>query len=318
MSDIDYTYFYKNKLDSISELSTNYDFFLSFYSDTERVKTIFENIVSKTKVWISKELNLVISPEKHFITQDELSENDNVYNLLNDLKISSTDKLCIDITSFPIPFLFLLLKNLQFSNILYFDIIYTEPVTYNQKEHTIFSEEFMSVKQIEGYEGTHNTSDDSNDFLIIASGYDHSRVIDVCKNKSHTRKIQVFGLPSLQPDFYQENIIKTEKASEELAHPNFNDFDLNIFAPANDPFVTAQELKLFIQRQNNRKVITNLYLSPLSTKAQALGFALYYLWECENMPVSIIYPFCNGDIHNTSNGISNISVYNIELPEALI
>ena len=76
--------------------------------------------------------------------------------------------------------------------------------------------------------------------------------------------------------FRSRLIIKTEKASEELGHPNFNDFDFNIFAPANDPFVTAQELKLFIEKLNGRKEITNIYLSPLSTKAQALGFALYF------------------------------------------
>lgn len=314
MNDINYTYFYKEKLNSISQLTNNYDFFISFYSDTDRVINVFQNLNSKSKIWISKELNDEIKLDANYVIDEKKSDNDNIFELLNQTNIIETNKVCIDITSFPIPLLFLLLKNLQLNKIVNFDIIYTEPNTYNQKENTKFSENFISVRQIEGYEGAHNTSDDSNDLLIIASGYDHSRVIDVCRSKSHARKFQLFGLPSLQPDFYQENIIKTDKASEELAHPNFNDFDLNIFAPANDPFVTAHELQQFVNKHDKRKKITNLYLSPLSTKAQALGFALYYIWECEDKAISIIYPFCNNIISNTSQGISNISLFSIELP----
>lgn len=314
MNSIDYTYFYKFRFNSVSNLVSgrSYDFFISFNSESERVLEIYKHIASSNKIWIVKESNLFTNGLNHFVLSG--NDNDDAHNLIIGNNITKSSTICIDITGFPITFLFLLIKNLQINNILHFDCIYSEPRIYNQKEHTKFSEDFIEVKQIEGFEGIHNTFDDSNDILIIASGYDHSRIIDICKNKGSAKKIQLFGLPSLQPDFYQENIIKTEKASEELGHPNFNDFDFNIFAPANDPFVTAQELKLFIEKLNGRKEITNIYLSPLSTKAQALGFALYFLWECENRPVSIIYPFCNKTYGNTTKGISNISLFQIELP----
>jgi hypothetical protein len=318
MNNIDYTYFIKDKFNSISELNLihDYDHFISFNSETERVLEIFNHIKSTNKIWIAKELNLFISYQNHFILTG--NDNNDANNFIDNYSLSKEEKICIDITGFPVTFLFLFLKNLQFKGITKFDVIYTEPSSYNLKEHTKFSDDFIEVKQIEGFEGIHNTSDDSNDFLIIALGYDHSRIIDVCKNKSSARKVQLFGLPSLQPDFYQQNIIKTEKAAEELGNPNFNDFDFNIFAPANDPFVTAQKLKLYISKQNKRKEITNIYLSPLSTKAQALGFALYFLWECEDKPISIIYPFCNKTYGNTSKGISNISLFQIELPLSTI
>jgi len=318
MTNIDFTYFYKHKFNSVCDLVSgrSYDFFISFNSESERVLKIYKHIDSPNRIWIVNELNLFTSTSNHFILTG--NDNDDAHNLITVNNITKSSSICIDITGFPVTFLFLLLKNLQLNDMLHFDCIYSEPRTYNQKEHTKFTEDFIEVKQIEGFEGIHNTFDDSNDILIIASGYDHSRIIDVCKNKGSAKKIQLFGLPSLQPDFYQENIIKTEKASEELGHPNFNDFDFNIFAPANDPFATAQELKLFIEKINGRKKITNIYLSPLSTKAQALGFALYYLWECENEAVSIIYPFCNKTFGNTSRGISNISLFQIELPSSTI
>src|SRR5580658_4376694 len=42
------------------------------------------------------------------------------------------------------------------------------------------------------------------------------------------------------------------------------------------------------------------YLSPLATKPQVLGFALYYLTECRNTAASLIFPFCQAYDQETS------------------
>ena len=70
-----------------------------------------------------------------------------------------------------------------------------------------------------------------------------------------------------------------------------------------------------IVEKNPRKDITNLYLCPLATKAQALGFTIYYLTECKEKEVSMIYPICHSHSRETSKGVSRIWKYVVELPK---
>ena len=75
----------------------------------------------------------------------------------------------------------------------------------------------------------------------------------------------------------------------------------------------ATELSNIFQKEREKKGIINTYLCPLATKPQALGFTLFYLTECQNEAVSIIYPFCRSHAKETSVGISKISKYTLEL-----
>lgn len=55
------------------------------------------------------------------------------------------------------------------------------------------------------------------------------------------------------------------------------------------------------------------YLAPLSSKPQALGLALYYIWENGlEKPMSIIYPFCERYIGDTATGIARVWRYEVE------
>ena len=90
---------------------------------------------------------------------------------------------------------------------------------------------------------------------------------------------------------------------------------INTYAPAYDPFVTAQAISEYVEKQNKRAPITNIYLSPLSTKPHALGMALYFLWEHGfNKNISLIYPYCQQYITDNSDGIARIWRYEIQLP----
>jgi hypothetical protein len=51
----------------------------------------------------------------------------------------------------------------------------------------------------------------------------------------------------------------------------------------------------------------------LSTKAQTLGFALYYASQCLSKPVSVIFPFTTEYSRETTEGFSRIWKYSIEL-----
>ncbi len=79
-----------------------------------------------------------------------------------------------------------------------------------------------------------------NDLLILGVGYDDELIRRVAEDKTNARKLQVFGLPSLSLTCYQQNVIRAARASEALS--SSSDRDL-LFAPANDPFMTAQALR---------------------------------------------------------------------------
>ncbi|MDC5141190.1 hypothetical protein NRA28_16210, partial [Acinetobacter baumannii] len=82
----------------------------------------------------------------------------------------------------------------------------------------------------------------------------------------------------------------------------------------NNPFATAQVISELIKEldlENNKK--NNLYLSPLSTKAQTLGFAIYWALEGSTRDISILLPECLTYSRETSKGLKRLWLYDVEL-----
>lgn len=208
------------------------------------------------------------------------------------------------------------MRCMEIEKVRTFDILYTEPKQYRDQERTNFSDNFYQVKKLYGMSGV-NTSEADYDLLIIAAGYDHSRIIDVAKLKKHCKKVLLFGFPSLSPDMFQENVLRAYKAESDLGSECFEDISSNIFAPAYDPFVTAQTIKEYIEQEQwkSGKDFTNIYFAPLSSKPHAIGMAIYFLLEKGwQKNYSIIYPFCNTYYPDNSDGVAKIWRYTIELP----
>ena len=319
MTKIDFTYFYKQKYSALTELvDQSYDILISTFNMTERICGVFNTINANNKYWIvlpGYKDDLFTGNEKRISIPYEGYEH--LSSFLDELEIDGKTKLCIDITGFLIPHMLFVLRYLQKKkNVHQIDIVYTEPLKYTNEENTNFSDYFYDVKQILGYGGTPNPNME-NDLLIISSGYDDSRITDVAGKKKHAKKIQLFGFPPLQADMFQENMIKAYKAESAVGIDGFKNLDLNLYAPANDPFVAAQIIKKYIDREQRSQPFTNIYLAPVATKPHALGMGLYCLWEYfeGNKPLSIIYPVCNKYYGNTAIGISKIWKYHIELPK---
>lgn len=147
----------------------------------------------------------------------------------------------------------------------------------------------------------------NNDILIITAGYDDNLLAKIAQNKNQCKKRYfILGFPSLQPDMYQESIIKIENAKESIGENK-----ILKFSPANDPFVTAQIISEII---NDNPDATNIYLSPLSTKPQSIGIALYFLWNFKEKPISVIFPFSNTYSTKHAIGIQRIWKYTFEFP----
>lgn len=321
---IDHSILYKEKYTDINTFASenSWDLFISAFNDSERVKSVFEKVRAKNKHWIilpdyayEKEDYPEDSRVFDFSPQD--SESDMIVDYFNTIEKEKIEinNLCLDITGFMRPQLIFIIRYLYDKKVKKFDAIYTDPISYVKKEKTTFTRDAVySVRQIEGCEGNHNP-DTSNDLLVIGSGYDNKLITSVSEDKEHAKKIQIFGFPSLQPDMFQENILRAYKAEESLGGKQFIEEHSSFYAPANDPFMTSKLLQQCINKENKFKNITNLYLSPLSTKAQTLGFALYYVCERINTATSIIFPFCTQYTRETSKGILKIWKYTIEFFE---
>jgi hypothetical protein len=312
---IDYTVLYKDELpvEDAWPAEAQWDIFISAFTAAERVKRVFERARASSKHWlVFPEYNFGAAdlPSKAFVANVR-EEAEYVKKFWNEAIGDVAGRtICIDITGFVRPYLVFLVKWLIEQGVCRFDALYTEPVIYSKREKTKFSNEAVAeVRQIAGFEGVHNP-DTSNDFLVIGAGYDHQLIAQVAESKEASKKIQIFGLPSLRADMYQENVLRARIAEEAVGRQTSDEF----FAPANDPFVTASMLQEIVARIEARRSITNLYLSPLATKPQVLGFALYYLSERLNTATSIIFPFCDSYNPETTAGLSRIWKYTVELP----
>lgn len=315
MTNDDYLLYRKGPLSLNSSWVGGWDTFVSAFNSSDRVQLMANHVAVKERYW----LNL---PEYGFKNSDlpntatpYTSNADSEFEFLQEffLKIGDIKKrrILIDITGFLNHYVVALAKLLIEQDVDECTIIYGEPVRYLKSEQTQFSDRsVMSVRQIVGFEGVHST-DTKADLLILASGYDARLVAEVANNKEHATKIQLFGLPSMRPDMYQESLLASATVADTIG-PEAAHRGSFKYAPANDPFITASELSKISVQHRIKHPLANLYISPLSTKPQALGCALFYLSECPKTATSILYPYCRSYARETSEGLARAWRYDME------
>lgn len=291
-----------------------WDFFISAYTDAERVQTIFDRVNAKNKIWFK--FSEYCYPADHcidhcaiFTSKDEVE----IIEVWNKSDIRIEDSVCIDSTGFIRPYLAFLIRYLYEIGYKKIDVLYTEPISYGKKEKTEFSKGAVRVvRQIRGFEGAHESAGD-NDVLIINAGFDDKLITAVAENKKNTKKYQLIGFPSLRANMYQQGMLRVSKARESLDYA-MPDSDRTIFAPANDPFITAAALEHKVNKIHSVTPIRNLYLSPLATKPQLIGLVLFYLLGEKPFPVSIVFPFADAYSKETGEGLARTWLYSLEFP----
>ena len=295
-----------------------WELFVSAYEDSERVKTPFTRIQADCKQWFVQDQYDVPKNQEpsDAITMDASFDSPAVKFVQDKIQQLGSGKLCIDSTGFIRPHLLVLLKAIKDKGVREFDVLYSDPVRYTHDEDTPFTlGSVTSVKQVPGYEGVHRPSARPFDILVIGAGYDVDQIAKTCDERRYVKKYLLTGLPSLQPHMYQESVLQIYKASESIGDlPDRQ----RLFAPANQPFGVAQELQNLVTRekaeaQARRQAPPNFYLCPIGPKPHALGFAIYFLRECESESVSIIYPFVTKFPRSTTEGLMRTWEYNIEL-----
>ncbi|KFC23654.1 hypothetical protein [Epilithonimonas lactis] len=307
---IDFSYFYKEKY-SFDEIPTTnkYDLLLSAYDGCDRTKKIFDKILAENKKWIIYPHYDISDDVSNSFTVNSFQEDDDgLVNFVKDLHITTDTKICIDITGFLRPhliYLTLLLNTIY--KVKKIDFLYTEPNYYKDAEETVFSGAISEAPRlIKGCSSSKSYSNFDKDILIINAGYDDKLISAVTKDKSKVfKKFIILGFPSLQPDFYQENVFQIRKAKDEIGQ-----VEKKSFAPAYDPFETANRIKEIVEANCDD---SNVYLSPLSTKPQTLGLLIYFLWYRDTKSLNIIFPFSNVYKAKTAVGINHTWRYSVEL-----
>jgi hypothetical protein len=292
-----------------------WDIFVSAYNDSGRVREVFECAKAHRKIWWvvpeyaypASELPL----RREVLVFADRSEADLVRKGFHWSGIvpGFQGRICIDITGFMRPHILFMLRYLKAIGIAAVEMIYTEPDHYARKADTVFSIDKIEVRQVKGFEGLHET-DTSNDIVLLGVGYDHAIMAQTLLHKENARAVQIHSLPSLSADMYQESLLRLDQVSSVPTRPAA---DTVFFSSANDPFVTAEALADSVRTLNLRRPITNLYLAPLATKVQALGFGLYFLNELEMTAASIIYPYSQRYSRETSTGVGRTWLYPIHL-----
>lgn len=308
---MDYSIFYKEEVspNAIKDISA-YDLFISSYDGCERTLKIFDEVKASKKVWLlfphySIDVSSITSD--HEIYSDSNLKEDEFFLKFFETDFQAFENICIDITGFIRPHLIYLLKFLSTLNISKVDLFYTEPNQYKNSDNTAFSGFIDEIRLVEACSAIDINSSTESDLLIISSGYDDNLIAKVCQAKRYCKKkYYILGFPSLQPDMYQESILKLHNAKESIGE-NME----QKFAPACDPFITAQIIEEIISANPDA---TNIYLSPLSTKPQTIGIALYYIWNFKTKPVNIIFPFSKKYSSKNAVGVKKTWKYTFEFP----
>lgn len=251
------------------------------------------------------------TPQGFTVIQPEsLNEIEQVNDLLCACGDLSNVDLCIDITGFMRHVLVFLFAKLAYMGVSKVTALYSEPISYTKREETPFSTETSGiVRPVSGIAG--NNYSQANDYLIIGVGYDHRLISEVSNHKDDSIVYPVFAFPSLSADMYQQSTVRAAESGDVSLRGEW--ITNRRFAPANDPFATAAVVRDIIADIDREEDHANIYLSPLSTKVQTLGFALYWQLEGRNRgDVSIILPECETYSRETSTGLRRLWMYTVE------
>lgn len=314
---LDYSIFFRRPIgvDGITRELPPFDIFVSAYNSSDRVRRVFSEIRADRKIWL-------IHPEYKYepiewpdgfirVCSDKIDEISQVDSLLAELGDLTDKSLCVDITGFMRHVLVFLVAKLAHLGVTEFTALYSEPVEYTKQENTTFSTSTVGIpRPVKGMAGSHHSL--GRDYLIIAVGYDHKLISEVTNHKDSSSVYPLFAFPSLSPDMYQQSAVSASNSGDIALGDEW--ISNRRFAPANDPFSTASILSEIVRDIVRKEASANIYLSPLSTKVQALGFAIY--WQLEGRgrgATTMLLPECLTYSRETSKGLKRLWTYTVEL-----
>lgn len=280
------------------------DIFISAYNRSDRISYVYNKVTAGDKKYLlfdEYDFDNINHP------YERISNNNDLIKFFSALYTNKT--ILIDITGFIRPYLINLINILREIKFKEVGFIYSEPNKYIQAEDTDFSMGELDVKPIDGFANESGSINDKNKILIIGAGFDLD-LFNACvdKYKIIQNKKLLIGFPSLRPDMYQQNLLQIHELKNYTAQ-NF------IYAPASNPFITAKTINNTVEEFKKAQSVqeVGVYLAPLSTKAQVLGFALYAIKNSNSEDeITIFFPHSTKYSQETSEGIARIWKYKID------
>lgn len=279
------------------------DIFISAYNSSDRISYVCDNVAADEKKYL-------LFDEYGFDNinhpYEKISNNNDLIIFFSALDTNKT--ILIDITGFIRPYLIFLIRILKENQFKEVGFIYSEPNKYIKAEDTDFSMGELDVKPIDGFAYESGIISNENKILIVGAGFDIGLFSASINKYNINNKKLLIGFPSLRPDMYQQNLLKIH----ELEKYTTQDF---IYAPASNPFITAQTIDKAVKdfKKNRSTQKAGIYLAPLSTKAQVLGFALYAIKNSSHEnEITIFFPHSTKYSKETSEGIARVWKYKID------
>lgn len=313
---MDYALFYRRPV-GVGRLADElgaFDVFVSAYNSSERVQIVFDKVKARRKIWLAhpeyQYAQVELPTNATVVCPSSNVETTQLESLLAEIGPVSGLRLCIDFTGFMRHVLLFAIPKLAHLGVKSFTGLYSEPVSYVNQEATSFSTTTSgTVRPVRGMYGSPGSG---ADHLLIAIGYDHQLISEVSAYKDGVTVHPLFAFPSLSADMYQQSALRAERSGEVILRPEWG--SNRIFAPANDPFSTASVISECVRRIDASAPNQNIFLAPLSTKAQALGMGLY--WQLEGRHrggCTLLLPECITYSRETSTGLKRLWQYELEL-----
>jgi len=313
---MEYSIFYRRciQVDRLDKELGRFDAFISAYNSSDRVKTAFDRVRAKKKIWFihpEYQYSQIEHPTGHAVVApamgDEIFQID---SLLASVQNVDRISLCIDITGFMRNSLAFLIPKLAHLGVKSFTAIYSEPISYSNQEATQFTTTTSDV--VRPVRGMYGTPGGGTNHLLMAVGYDHQLISQVFSYKNNVVTHPLFAFPSLSADMYQQSALRAEKSGEIVLKEDW--INNRFFAPANDPFATAGMVSERVRHIDRKGSGENVFLAPLSTKAQVLGMSLYWLLEGRTRGrCTVLLPECLTYSRETSTGLKRLWSYEVEL-----
>lgn len=295
-----------------------FDVLLSALNDSTRVRVTHAKLSARRKVWLVHEEYGYTSAElpagETFVFQSGISEIEQWVDAVATLGIDFTQQsVAIDITGMMRPSVLVLPTVLKLLGAVTVTVIYSDPDLYAQGSGTTFAKgDIREIGVVPGLGGASSVEADLREALIIGAGYDHQLIRALAESRRAADHVIMVGLPGLQPHMYQEALYRISLVGESIR--GFGRSSI-LYAPASDPFVTAQVLSGEVERRSQRGPVS-MQLASVGTKAQVLGFGWFYLVEGRARGANVLFPYSEQYARETSTGLGTIHLYELELEMA--
>jgi hypothetical protein len=307
MNRLDESYTRHNKIDCFIFLFTDEERAFCAISNLQKNRMISKNIIAlyfndedEKKIDELPYININLQVEKIKISYQLSDDFSPCLGIIAE-KVSSVDKIGLDITCIPIPF-FVQIINYLYKKKKFITVYYSQPNHY--KLNKLFSylslNGELKIANIPGFSGKAIRRSDSDRLLIYQIGFEGKNIFRrINEGIEPTKIIPLNGFPAYFPKYKDISLINNNVDY----YADGNDIS---FAEANNPFDTFNQLLKICHKSKSSNYCIDIMVS--GTKPMALGACLFALKNTSNS-IRLLFPFPAEYKTKQSTGIGTVWEY---------